>query len=154
MIASTARLIASLPSKRARSRSEWDGEDVRLTFDQDGKAVEPTAASAENSALGDNPTVRQIYEHYTPMVKNLVLADTVGDVTEPALGEVVQIAPQLGDPPAGFGIEKPGRSRPELNYRALAKLFPEVVSGEYRCLHLEAGERSSRGASSAVTVAL
>ena len=53
-----------------------DGEDVRLNFDQDGKAVEPTAASAENSALGDNPTVRQIYEHYAPMVKNLVLADT------------------------------------------------------------------------------
>ena len=36
--------------------------------------------------------------------------------------------------------KKPGRSRPELNYRALAKLFPEVVSGEYRYLHLEAGE--------------
>ena len=38
-----------------------DGEDVRLTFDQDGRA-------AENGALGDNPTVRQIYEHYTPRV--------------------------------------------------------------------------------------
>ena len=45
------------------------GEDVRLTFDQDGKAV-------ENGGLGDNPTIRQIYEHYAPMVKNLVLADT------------------------------------------------------------------------------
>ncbi|MCX4374441.1 MAG: hypothetical protein OSJ58_21980, partial [Dysosmobacter sp.] len=43
--------------------------DVRLTFDQDGKAV-------ENGGLGDNPTIRQIYEHYAPMVKNLVLADT------------------------------------------------------------------------------
>ena len=46
-----------------------DGEDVRLTFDQDGRAV-------ENDSLGDNPTVRQIYEHYTPIVKNMVLADT------------------------------------------------------------------------------
>ena len=36
--------------------------------------------------------------------------------------------------------KKPGRSRPELNYRALAKLFPEVASGEYRYLRLEAGE--------------
>ena len=45
------------------------GEDVRLTFDQDGRAV-------ENDSLGDNPTVRQIYEHYTPIVKNMVLADT------------------------------------------------------------------------------
>ena len=36
--------------------------------------------------------------------------------------------------------KKPGRSRPELNYRALAKLFPEVVSGEYRYLRLEAGD--------------
>ncbi len=53
-----------------------DGEEVRLTFDQDGKALEPPAAP-ENGALGDNPTVRQIYEHYTPMVKNLVLEDTV-----------------------------------------------------------------------------
>ena len=50
-----------------------DGEDVRLTFDQDGKAVEP---AAENSGLGDHPNVRQIYEYYTPMVKNLVLEDT------------------------------------------------------------------------------
>ena len=46
-----------------------DGEDVRLTFDQDGRAV-------ENDNLSDNPTVRQIYEHYTPIVKNMVLADT------------------------------------------------------------------------------
>ena len=46
-----------------------DGEDVRLTFDQDGRAV-------ENDSLGDKPTVRQIYEHYTPIVKNMVLADT------------------------------------------------------------------------------
>ncbi len=36
--------------------------------------------------------------------------------------------------------QKPGRSRPELNYRTLARMFPEVVSGEYRCLRLEAGE--------------
>jgi N12 class adenine-specific DNA methylase len=36
--------------------------------------------------------------------------------------------------------KKPGRSRSELNYRALAKLFPEVVSSEYRYLKLEAGE--------------
>lgn len=46
-----------------------DGEDVRLTFDQDGRAV-------ENDSLGDNPTIRQIYEHYTPIVKNMALADT------------------------------------------------------------------------------
>ena len=36
--------------------------------------------------------------------------------------------------------KKIGRSRPELNYRTLSKLFPEVVSGEYRYLKLEAGE--------------
>nr|WP_325259171.1 LPD11 domain-containing protein [uncultured Oscillibacter sp.] len=35
---------------------------------------------------------------------------------------------------------KPGRTKPELNYRTLAKLFPELVSGEYRYLKLEAGE--------------
>ena len=71
--------FSNIAQQRYRKREAVvvrDGEDVRLTFDQDGKAVEPTAASAENSALGDNPTVRQIYEHYTPMVKNLVLADT------------------------------------------------------------------------------
>ncbi len=71
--------FSNIAQQRYRKREAVvvrDGEDVRLTFDQDGKAVEPTAASAENSALGDNPTVRQIYEHYAPMVKNLVLADT------------------------------------------------------------------------------
>ncbi|MDE7260678.1 MAG: hypothetical protein K2N78_01240 [Oscillospiraceae bacterium] len=54
---------------------ERDGEDVRLTFDQDGKAVEPVAAPTAENALGDNPTVREIHEHYAPMVKDLVLAD-------------------------------------------------------------------------------
>ena len=54
-----------------------DGEDVRLTFDQDGRAVEPAAAPAAESALGDNPTIKEIYGHYAPMVKNLVLEDTV-----------------------------------------------------------------------------
>ena len=71
--------FSNIAQQRYRKREAVvvrDGEDVRLTFDQDGKAVEPAAAPAENSALGDNPTVRQIYEHYTPMVKNLVLADT------------------------------------------------------------------------------
>ena len=36
--------------------------------------------------------------------------------------------------------KKAGRTKPELNYRTLARLFPEVVSGEYRYLRLEAGE--------------
>ena len=53
-----------------------DGKDVRRTFDQDGKAVEPSAAPAAVSALGDNPTIKEIYGHYAPMVKELVLADT------------------------------------------------------------------------------
>ena len=36
--------------------------------------------------------------------------------------------------------QKPGRTRPELNYRTFAKLFPEIASGEYRYLRMEAGE--------------
>ena len=35
--------------------------------------------------------------------------------------------------------KKVGRTRPELNYRAFMKLFPEVASGEYRNLRLESG---------------
>ena len=35
--------------------------------------------------------------------------------------------------------KKPGRSRPELNYRKFEKMFPEFFSGEYRSLHMEAG---------------
>ena len=54
---------------------ERDGEDVRLTFDQDGKAVEPSAAPAAESDLGENPTIKEIYEHYAPMVRDMVLAD-------------------------------------------------------------------------------
>ena len=72
--------FSNIAQQRYRKREAVvvrDGEDVRLTFDQDGKAVEPAAAPAENSALGDNPTVRQIYEHYAPMVKNLVLEDGI-----------------------------------------------------------------------------
>ncbi len=35
--------------------------------------------------------------------------------------------------------KKPGRSRAELNYRTMAQMFPEVVSGEYHYLRLESG---------------
>ena len=53
-----------------------DGEDVRLSFDEDGNAVQPAAAQAVENSLGENPTVKEIYEHYAPMVKEMVLADT------------------------------------------------------------------------------
>ena len=33
--------------------------------------------------------------------------------------------------------KKAGRTRPELNYRAFERLFPEIISGEYRYLKLE-----------------
>jgi len=36
--------------------------------------------------------------------------------------------------------QKPGRTKVELNYRNFAKLFPEVASGEYRYLRMEADE--------------
>ena len=36
--------------------------------------------------------------------------------------------------------KKPGRTRPELNYRTLARMFPEIISGEYRYLSMEAGD--------------
>ena len=35
--------------------------------------------------------------------------------------------------------QKPGRTRPELNYRTFAKLFPEIASGEYRYMEFESG---------------
>ena len=35
--------------------------------------------------------------------------------------------------------KKPGRSRPELNYRKFVKLFPEIANGEYRYLCMESG---------------
>ena len=36
--------------------------------------------------------------------------------------------------------QKPGRTKVELNYRNFVKLFPEIASGEYRYLSMEAGE--------------
>ena len=53
-----------------------DGEDVRLFFDEDGNTVQPAAAQVVENSLGENPTVKEIYEHYAPMVKEMVLADT------------------------------------------------------------------------------
>ena len=35
--------------------------------------------------------------------------------------------------------KKAGRTRPELNYRKFAKMFPEIASGEYRYLRMESG---------------
>ena len=48
---------------------------MRLTFDQDGKIVEPAVTQTVESGSDDRRTVREIYEHYKPIVKDLVLAD-------------------------------------------------------------------------------
>ena len=38
--------------------------------------------------------------------------------------------------------KRPGQSRPEKNYRAFARQFPEIINGEYRYLELRAGADS------------
>ena len=40
---------------------------------------------------------------------------------------------------AAAAPKKPGRTRPELNYRNFVKMFPEIASGEYRYLRMESG---------------
>ncbi|MDE6997300.1 MAG: hypothetical protein K2P04_05410, partial [Oscillospiraceae bacterium] len=35
--------------------------------------------------------------------------------------------------------KRPGRSRPELNYRTFVKMFPEIANDEYRSLRMESG---------------
>ncbi|MDE6590238.1 MAG: hypothetical protein K2K53_07835, partial [Oscillospiraceae bacterium] len=68
---------------------ERDGEDVRLTFDQDGKAVEPAVAAAERtpgltdtgvpeqpeSGVDEKSSLHAIYDHYKDILKNLVMED-------------------------------------------------------------------------------
>ena len=65
------------------------------------------------------------------------LAYTMQAVNAPAKDSPEVPAPSPEAPEKG---EKPGRSRPELNYRNFVKMFPEIASGEYRYLKLEAGE--------------
>ena len=53
---------------------------------------------------------------------------------------------QAVSPPAQAAAEspkRPGQTRVERNYRAFARQFPEIVSGEYRYLELRSGEGSS-----------
>jgi len=52
---------------------------------------------------------------------------------------------QAASPPAQTADEspkRPGQTRVERNYRAFARQFPEIVSGEYRYLELRSGEDS------------
>ena len=53
-----------------------------------------------------------------------------------------QDAPVFSAPPARpeQTKQRPGQTRPERNYRTFARMFPEIVSGEYRYLSLQAGE--------------
>ena len=53
-----------------------------------------------------------------------------------------QDAPVFSTPPAPpeQAKQRPGQTRPERNYRTFARMFPEIVSGEYRYLRLQAGE--------------
>ena len=53
-----------------------------------------------------------------------------------------QDAPVFSAPPARpeQTKQRPGQTRPERNYRTFARMFPEIVSGEYRYLRLQAGK--------------
>ena len=53
-----------------------------------------------------------------------------------SLFSTVTSAPLEPEPPAP---PQPGRTKVELNYRNFAKMFPEIASGEYRYLRMEAG---------------
>ena len=70
---------------------------------------------------------------------------------DPFIRQVMADAEQIAQeeqavsPPPQAVIEphkRPGQTRVERNYRTFARLFPEIVSGEYRYLELRSGEGS------------
>lgn len=56
--------------------------------------------------------------------------------------ELIKDAPAFSVPPvqAEQTKQRPGQTRPERNYRTFSRMFPEIVTGEYRYLRLQAGE--------------
>ena len=63
-------------ARQALDRHEAEyGADGTRVFRDVGKATGPVEAPEISAALGDKPTVRELYEHYKPIVKSLVLED-------------------------------------------------------------------------------
>ena len=68
-------------------------------------------------------------------------AAAVKDVVEKLIAQVkAELSKAVSATRAAAAPKKPGRSRVELNYRNFAKMFPEIASGEYRYLRMEADE--------------
>ena len=69
-------IVGDFPDERAIEQSAQAVADresgEQITFAESSEAE----AQAERAPLGPSPTVREIYEHYKPIVRDLVLSDT------------------------------------------------------------------------------
>lgn len=97
---------------------------------------------------GDYKTIAHIAPNRTVTFYDQELPETVREqiqkiaVTSDLRISATQDAPVFSAPPDRPEQTKqwPGQTRPERNYRTFARMFPEIVSGEYRYLRLQAGE--------------
>ncbi len=67
-------------------------------------------------------------------------AASVRDAVEKLIAQLrAELSKAVSATYAAAAPKKPGRSRPELNYRTFVKMFPEIASGDYRSLRMESG---------------
>ena len=73
-------IVGDFPDERAIEQSAQAVADresgEQITFAESSEAE----AQAERAPLGPSPTVREIYEHYKPIVRDLVLSDNYFDL--------------------------------------------------------------------------
>ena len=121
------------PILRAMYQQERDGffHDPASYAQESPTEPEVTAAPSEEAA---SPAMDRAEEAEAQQ------PEEAGPLTAPAAESETEPAIEAEAPPVQPEKKKTGRTRPELNYRRFEKLFPEIVSGEYRSLEMQAGE--------------
>ena len=147
-IAKMRELYALLPDK-----PEWlTAEDIdRYEAQMQAGAVETTTPNYKATVTAEEaPLLKRLMDGAG--IKHAQFVHDHGDVTfsftesdRDAVEKLIaklrtELTKAVSATYAAPASRKPGRTKPELNYRTLAKLLPELVSGEYRYLKLEAGE--------------
>ncbi len=99
--------------------------DLRIIYEVDGKAV----ATLQCNDLND------LNDHLAGLDFDAMIALAEEQYEKNQQQTVLAREPSQVEPP-----KRPGQTRMERNYRTFERLFPEIVSGEYRYLKLETRE--------------
>ncbi len=135
-----AQMTGAKPEKQAAEQSEAPATAGEAATDVQNQNYEITVTSAEALILARPMSQAGITPKRTVQENGDVtfsVAESEKDTVERLITKIRRDISKAAE--AVSKPKKARRTRPELNYRAFAKLFPEIMNGEYRSMRLKAG---------------